>query len=42
KLGSLFQSFPKQKTQKLRELIEDLKKSDHVVEKLRAEIEPLM
>ncbi|KPX63419.1 hypothetical protein ALO39_100487 [Pseudomonas syringae pv. lapsa] len=32
----------KQKTQKLREVIEDLKKSDHVVEKLRAEIEPLM
>ncbi|MEQ4315806.1 hypothetical protein ABNM01_22825 [Pseudomonas syringae] len=32
----------KQKTQKLREVIENLKKSDHVVEKLRAEIEPLM
>ncbi|MFA0945664.1 MULTISPECIES: hypothetical protein [Pseudomonas syringae group] len=32
----------KQKTQKLREVIEGLKKSDHVVEKLRAEIEPLM
>ncbi|RMQ11388.1 hypothetical protein ALQ09_05230 [Pseudomonas viridiflava] len=31
-----------QKTQELREVIEDLKKSDHVVEKLRAEIEPLM
>lgn len=32
----------RQKTQKLREVIEDLKKTDHVVEKLRAEIEPLM
>ncbi|WP_164329033.1 hypothetical protein [Pseudomonas viridiflava] len=32
----------KQKTQKLREAIEDLEKSDHVVEKLRIEIEPLM
>ncbi|ELP96776.1 hypothetical protein A987_23770 [Pseudomonas syringae BRIP34881] len=32
----------KQKTQKLREVIEDLKKSDHVVETFRAEIEPLM
>ncbi|POQ00002.1 hypothetical protein CFBP3846_00632 [Pseudomonas syringae pv. avii] len=32
----------KQKTQKLREAIEDLEKSDHVVEKLRIEIESLM
>ncbi|AVB17116.1 hypothetical protein BKM09_011765 [Pseudomonas amygdali pv. morsprunorum] len=32
----------KQKTQKLREVIEDLRNSDPVVEKLRVEIEPLM
>ncbi|EGH14418.1 hypothetical protein PSCFBP3800_05622 [Pseudomonas syringae group genomosp. 3] len=32
----------KQKTQQLREVIEELNKTDHVVEKLRTEIEPLM